>query len=126
MKAFLSIIKYYPDTNREDSFSIGLIIPTIGNFPGEVKISQHRIHRINKAFGLKASMLLKNYFDAISIVDFTYEKLLYLSKYENGSIRFSEPKAVILTDNEHSFNDLYLKLVADKSEQKPHKPASAV
>jgi len=116
MKAFLSIIKYYPDTHREDSFSIGLIIPPIDDFPGEIRISQQRIQRINIAFGLKASILLTNYFESISIVDFTYDKLVYLSKYENGSIRFSEPKAVILNDNKQSFNDLYLKLVADKSE----------
>jgi len=116
MKGHLSIIKYYPDNNRMEGFGVGLIICTDNGEESYIKISNPRIKRINSAFGFKKSKLLELAFEDYLSQNFDIKSLKYLSAYENGNLRFTEPQ-VIVTDNlKNKFEDLYKKYIADYNE----------
>jgi len=120
MKAVLSIIKYYPDTQRDDNFGVGLIIADDSNNFSKVKISNERIKRINKTFGIKKNELMELAVKEYSAQKFNFQNLKYLSAYENGIIRFSYP-GIIVTDNlELKFDELYAKYISDNNENTSH------
>lgn len=113
MKAYYSIIKYFPVPERDDAFSIGLIIICPDNDICFRKISDERIKRVNSAFGVKKSLLVENTVNGIRNHDFSLEEIERLSVYENGVIRYTTPKIVISENIQNTFDDLYLKLVSD-------------
>lgn len=117
MKGYYTIIKYYPDIQKNEGFGIGLILIELS---GEVHIksSTQRINRINSAFGINKSKLLE-----IALKEITKDKgkidlirINYLSKYENGIIRYDVPKVVIADNLSEKFEILYEKFVADYNE----------
>lgn len=113
MKALFSIIKYYPVPERDDAFSIGLIIVCPDNNECIKKISDERVKRINSAFGVKRSLLVENTIIGIKNNVFSKKELEYLSIYENGVVRYTTPQIVVSDDIQKTFDDLYLKLISD-------------
>lgn len=111
MKANISIIQYFPDTNREEGFGIGLILSS-GNL-SLVKVSSERIKRINTAYGLDKSKLIELAIDDITNKTYSAKSLEYLSVYENGNIRYSTPQILETENLEHKFLELYSKYAAD-------------
>lgn len=116
MNGKLSIIKYYPDNNRDEGFGIGLVLISSEFKSSLVKISSDRLKRINSSFGIKKSPLLELSLEEISNKDFDIGQLEYLSVYENGNIRFSKPWTIESENLVVRFSDLYLKYVADYRE----------
>lgn len=113
MKAYFSILKYYPDNNREDGFSIGLILTRSKGADAILKFSNERIRRINNAFGIKKSKLIELTLLDLQSRDFSKESLDYLSVYENGNLRFTKPQIIVSNDLKINFDELYSKYVAD-------------
>ena len=85
MKAHFSILKYYPDNNREDGFSIGLVLTQGKNEGAILKFSTERIE-VNNAFGIKKSKLIEISLLDLQSRDFSKESLDYLAAYENGNL----------------------------------------
>ena len=113
MKAHFSILKYYPDNNREDGFSIGLVLAHNKSEGAFFKFSSERIRRINNAFGIKKSKLIESSLLDLQTRDFSEKSLEYLSVYENGNLRFTKPQIVVSDNIKTKFDDLYSKFVAD-------------
>ena len=88
-KGYLSIVKYYPDTNRDEGFGIGLILISENIEISLKKVSSERIKRINSAYGIKKSSLIDLAVEEIMEKDFNKRILDYNSVYENGNIRYS-------------------------------------
>ncbi|MHB9011835.1 MAG: hypothetical protein ACYC49_06350 [Ignavibacteriaceae bacterium] len=117
MKGYLSIIKYYPDTNRDEGFGIGLILISEDAELSLNKISYDRIKRIDSAYGIKKSSLIDIAVDEITKKPISKKTLDYNSVYENGNIRYSKPQIIDSEDLSKKFNELYLKFVADYYEE---------
>ena len=117
MNGYLSLIKYFPDNSRDDGFGIGLILISEEANLCLKRISNDRLKRINSSFGIKKSLLLGMTIEEILSKSFTYQKLNYLSVYENGNIRYTKPQVVDSKDLYKKFDDLYYKLVADYYEK---------
>ncbi len=117
MKGYLSIIKYYPDNNRDEGFGIGLILISEEGKISLIKFSSERIKRINSAYGIKKSALIDLAVENISLKRFDKKTLDYNSVYENGNIRYSEPQIIDANDLSNKFNELYSKFVADYYEE---------
>lgn len=117
MKAHFSILKYYPDNNREDGFSIGLVLTQGKSGDAILKFSTERIRRINNAFGIKKSKLIEMSLLDLQSRDFSKESLDYLAAYENGNLRFTKPQIVVSDFIKIKFDELYSKYVADYYEE---------
>ncbi|MCK9426892.1 MAG: hypothetical protein M0Q21_12705 [Ignavibacteriaceae bacterium] len=117
MKGYLSIVKYYPDTNRDEGFGIGLIMISEETHFSLAKISTERLKRINTAYGIKKSSLIDLAIDEISTNIFDKKTLDYNTVYENGNIRYSKVQIIECEDLNQKFNELYLKFVADYYEE---------
>lgn len=117
MKTHFSIIKYHPDSNREEGFGIGLILTDAKSAKSYVKFSIDRVKRINSAFGIKRSLLVDLVIKDLEKKDFDFRYLDYLSKYENGTIRYTSPKIVVTTHLMQKFDELYKKFIADIKEK---------
>lgn len=117
MKGYLSIINYYPDTNRDEGFGIGLVLISDEAEISLTKFSSERIKRINSAYGIKKSSLIDLAVENISLKKFDKKALDYSSVYENGNIRYSKPRIIDAPDLSKKFNELYLKFVADYYEE---------
>jgi len=117
MKGYLSIVKYYPDTNRDEGFGIGLILISEETHFSLAKISAERLKRINTAYGIKKSSLIDLAIDEISTNIFDKKTLDYNTVYENGNIRYSKAQIIECEDLNQKFNELYLKFVADYYEE---------
>jgi hypothetical protein len=113
MKGYLSIVKYYPDNNRDEGFGIGLILISEDGKVSLTKFSSERIKRINSAYGIKKSSLIDLAVEAISQTKFDKKILDYNAIYENGNIRYSKPQIIETDDLPKKFDELYLKFVAD-------------
>jgi len=113
---YFSIIKYYPDTVRSEGFGIGLIILNEEDSYYRIKISDERLKRINKIFGIKKSPLLDYILEDLRENHVGFSKLKLLSIYENGVIQFSHPKMISSEDIDERFNYYYDKFVADYNE----------
>jgi len=117
MKGYLSIVKYYPDTNRDEGFGIGLILISEETHFSLAKISAERLKRINTAYGIKKSSLIDLAIDEISTNIFDKKTLDYNTVYENGNLRYSKVQIIECEDLNLKFNELYLKFVADYYEE---------
>lgn len=117
MTGYLSIVKYYPDNNREEGFGIGLILISEDGKLSLAKFSSERIKRINSAYGIKKSSLIDLAVEEISQTKFDKKILDYNAVYENGSIRYSKPQIIETDDLSKKFDELYLKFVADYYEE---------
>jgi len=117
MKGYLSIVKYYPDTNRDEGFGIGLILISEETHFSHAKISAERLKRINTAYGIKKSSLIDLAIDEISTNIFDKKTLDYNTVYENGNLRYSKVQIIECEDLNLKFNELYLKFVADYYEE---------
>ncbi|MDP2302528.1 MAG: hypothetical protein Q8N03_08900 [Ignavibacteria bacterium] len=117
MKGYLSIVKYYPDTNRDEGFGIGLIMISEETHFSLAKISIERLKRINTAYGIKKSSLIDLAIDEISTNSYDKKTLDYYAVYENGNIRYSKTQIIECEDLHQKFNELYLKFVADYYEE---------
>ncbi len=114
MKGYLSIVKYYPDTYRDEGFGIGLILISEDAKISLIRFSQERIiKRINSAYGIKKSSLIEIAVQDIREKKFTKEALDFNSVYENGNIRYSRPQIIETSDLSNKFNELYFKFAAD-------------
>ncbi|MCF8240755.1 MAG: DUF3037 domain-containing protein [Melioribacteraceae bacterium] len=116
MKSYVSIIKYYPDTSREEGFGVGIVVVDSFGKESRVRFSNERIKRINSAFGLKKSKLLGLSIDEYSREKFDKRQLEYLADYTNGSLRFSKPDQFVTDDLNRKFEELYSKYISDYSE----------
>ena len=117
MKGYLSIVKYYPDTNRDEGFGIGLILISENIEISLKKVSSERIKRINSAYGIKKSSLIDLAVEEIMEKDFNKKILDYNSVYENGNIRYSKPQIIESNDLYKKFEELYNKFAADYYEE---------
>jgi hypothetical protein len=117
MKGYLSIIKYYPDNNRDEGFGIGLILISEDGVFSKIKTSTERYKRINSAFGKKKSYLIDFSINEFSKKNYNKCLLDYLSVYENGNLRFTKPQTIISDDLISEFDPLYSKYIADYSEK---------
>lgn len=117
MKGHLSIVKYYPDNNRDEGFGIGLILISEDGKVSLTKFSSERIKRINSAYGIKKSSLIDLAVEEISQTKFDKKILDYNAVYENGNIRYSIPQIIETDDLSKKFDELYLKFVADYYEE---------
>lgn len=117
MKAHFSIIKYHPDTKREEGFGIGLILTDTNSAKNYVRFSRERVKRINSAFGIKKSLLVDMAIKDLEKKDFDFRYLDYLSRYENGTIRYTTPKIVKTPNLKQKFDELYEKFIADLKEK---------
>lgn len=117
MKGYFTIIKYYPDNNRDEGFGIGLILISEDAEISFSKISSERIRRINSAYGIKKSSLIDLVLKNISQKKFDKKFLEYLSIYENGNIRYSKPQMIDTEDLSKKFDELYVQIVADYYEE---------
>jgi hypothetical protein len=118
MYGYFSIIKYYPDTNRDEGFGVGIILLDATNQVIDFKVSNERIKRINTAFGINKSFLVDFSVNQTDFKAFDKMKLDYLAVYENGSVRFTKPALMESEDIKHKFIDLYYKYVADYDEDR--------
>ncbi len=117
METFISLIKYYPDNSREEFFGIGLIMFDEISLKSKIKFSEERIKRINKFYNIQSDVLINQTIKSYKNKSFNYKELHYLSNYENGTIRFSEPRKVIIDNFEEKFDFYYNLLVADLKEK---------
>lgn len=117
MKGYLSIVKYYPDTNRDEGFGIGLILISEETHFSLAKISAERLKRINTAYGIKKSLLIELAIEEISTKTYDKKTLDYNAVYANGNIRYSKTQIIECEDLNQKFNELYLKFVADYYEE---------
>ena len=117
MKNYLSIVKYYPDTNRDEGFGIGLILISEETSQSIARISSERLRRINSAYGIKKSALIEFALDEIAKKSYDKKTLDYNAVYENGNIRYSKPQIIDSDDLLKKFDELYLKFVADYYEE---------
>ena len=131
MKTYFTTVKYAPNPDREEFFGIGLIMVSPESGAVRVRFSQERVARINRALGIDKSSLLESTMHqaeglAKSGESVDVKHLEYLSVYENGVIRYSAPKSLVIAhDNpnesadamlDQRFDRLYHKLIADKKE----------
>jgi hypothetical protein len=116
MQGFYTVVKYFPDINREEGFGVGLILTNSKTSESFVKFSKERIRRINSAFDIVKSKLIELLITELEKKNFTQEYIDYLSKYENGTIRYTSPKIIVAEDFKHKFDELYLRLIADYKE----------
>lgn len=116
MKSFVSIIKYYPDTSREEGFGVGIVVVDSSGKESKVRFSNERIKRINSAFGLKKSKLLDLSINEYSREKFNKGQLEYLANYTHGSLRFSKPDQFVTDELNRKFEELYSKYISDYSE----------
>ena len=139
MKNWFTTVQYAPNPDREEYFGIGLMMvsPEIGT--AQVRFSRERVNRINRVFGIDKSSLLESAMrqaegfvksqDALDV-----KHLEYLSVYENGVIRYTAPKPLVIAhDNpeesaadlvEQRFNRFYHKLIDDKQEKRTNSSGS--
>jgi len=117
MKGYLSIIKYYPDINRDEGFGIGLILISEDAKINLKKFSSDRLRRIYSAYGLKKSDLIEFSIENINKMLIDKKTLEYHSIYENGNLRFTNPQIIETDDFEKKFKELYFKFVADYYEE---------
>lgn len=113
MKGYISIVKYYPDTNRDEGFGIGLVLISEEADISLNRVSTERLKRINSAYGIKKSSLIDLAVEEITQKLFNKKILDYNSVYENGNIRYSKPQIIDSDDLSKKFDELYLKFVAD-------------
>lgn len=117
MKGFYSIIKYYPDINRDEGFGIGLHLISEDHSFNKFQFSEKRIKRINSAYNLKKSFLLNTTLNDFKQTALDKKTIDYLSVYSNGMIRFSKPQIIVTESFEEKFPFLYKKFIADYSEE---------
>jgi hypothetical protein len=116
MNGYISIIKYYPDNNRDEGFGVGIILISEEITMPLVRISKERLKRINSAFGLKKSILIESTIEEILSTSYDKSKLDYLSVYENGNLRYTKPQIIDSDNLIGKFEDLYIKLIAEDRE----------
>lgn len=114
MRINYSVIKYAPNPDQEDSFSVGLIFST----PEEsiMRFSGDKISKINQILGRYGSTFAE---DSLKVLEttktLTFEQLDWLSRNENGIIRFTRPRLIYIADVKDTLNDkfetLYQKLI---------------
>ena len=139
MKTWFTTVKYAPNPDREEYFGIGLIMVSPESGAVKVRFSRERVNLINRALGIEKSSLLESAMrqaegfvksqDALDV-----KHLEYLSVYENGVIRYTAPKPLVIAhDNpdesaadlvEQRFNRLYHKLIDDKQEKRTNSSRS--
>ena len=132
MKTYFTTVKYAPNPDRDEFFGIGLIMVSPESGAVKVRFSRERVTRINRALGIDKSSLLESAIQqteglAKSRESVDVKHLEYLSVYENGVIRYTAPKQLVIAhDNpdesaddllEQRFDRLYNKLIADKQEK---------
>lgn len=124
MKGYLSIVKYYPDTNRDEGFGIGIILISeeTNLSTGQAgislrKISSDRLKRINSAYGVKKSQLIEMVIEEVNTNTYDKKTLDYLSIYENGNLRYSKPQIIECENLIERFDELYFKFAADYYEE---------
>jgi len=122
MNGYISIVKYYPDNNRDEGFGIGIILISEDLSSSLVRISHERLKRINSAFGIKKSELIESTMEEISSKSYDKKTLDYLSVYENGNIRYTKPQIIDSSNLTKKFDDLYFKLIADYFEENTLNP----
>ncbi|MBX7046224.1 MAG: hypothetical protein K1X86_10335 [Ignavibacteria bacterium] len=98
-----------------DSICIGLIFSDNISNSFLIDYSIKKIDKVNKIFGIKKSNLIKNYLHDLKINGITHKKLLYLSDYENGSLRFTKPEKFNIDDLQSDFKQMYSRYVNDIS-----------
>ncbi len=125
METYISIIKYYPFNIREEFFGIGIIMCDDEMSISRFKFSDDRIKRINSFFGIKKSLILNETINNLKDKIFKYNDLSYLSKYENGTIRFSVPKKLNIDNFDEKFNFYFNLYTADSKEQESAEKSSA-
>lgn len=116
MKGFYSIIKYYPDINRDEGFGIGLHLISEDQSFNKIQFSEKRIKRINNAYNLKKTFLLESTLNDFKQTLLDKNKIDYLSVYSNGMIRFTKPQIIVTESFDEKFPLLYNKFIADYSE----------
>lgn len=122
MKGYFSIVKYYPSSLIEDGFSIGLIVVSDDKSGFLFKVSTERINRIKKAYGVKQSELLEFAIEELKNSKLDYNKLKFRSIYENGILRYTEPKPFVYTDINIEFNKLFELLVLGEDKDETSQP----
>ena len=117
MRINYSIIKYAPNPDQEDSFSVGLIFST----PEEtiMQFSRDKINKINWVLGKYGSTFAEDSLEGLEKArNITFEQLDALSRNENGIIRFTRPRVIYIADTaeakdilSNKFETLYQKLI---------------
>jgi hypothetical protein len=119
----LSIIRYAPIAERDEHFAVGLAMLCEDLGWAKVKFSEDRIRRLNRAFGVSKSGLLESLMEAqTKQPPKTQSELSYLSRYENGIVRYDAPKPIVTDDFEKTFEQFYQKWIADELEQEAIEP----
>jgi hypothetical protein len=117
MGTYISIIKYYPMNTREEFFGIGIIMFDEKKKVSKYKISEDRIKRINRFYGVDKSIIIEETINNFKDKEFNHNVLNYLSKYENGTIRFSHPKLLNIGNMDEKFDEYFNIYIADNKEQ---------
>lgn len=119
----LSIIRYAPIPERDEHFAVGLLMICEDLGWAKVKFSDARIRRLNRAFGVSTSALLDTLMESQTEQPPKIQsELSYLSRYENGMIRYDAPKPIVTDNFEETFEQLYQKWIADELEQEAIEP----
>lgn len=113
MGTYISIIKYYPLNTREEFFGIGIIMFDEKKKESRYKISEERIKRINKFYSVDKSIIITETINNFKDKKFNHNVLNYLSKYENGTIRFSHPKLLNIGSIDEKFDEYYSIYIED-------------
>lgn len=131
MKTWFTTVKYAPNPDREEYFGIGLIMVSPESGAVKVRFSRERVKRINHALGITKSSLFESAMQqaeglAKSSEPLDVKHLEYLSVYENGVIRYTFPKPLVIAQEspdvsdaelmDQRFDRLYQKLISDKLE----------
>ncbi|MCU0427395.1 MAG: DUF3037 domain-containing protein [Candidatus Kapabacteria bacterium] len=126
MNTFISLIQFCPDLARSDVFTVGMIFRSDAHEYYRVEVSESRLKRICRAFGIKDRLLLDAAISGIKQQRYDVAYLQYLHAYENGIIRYTLPKPVATDVPQETFTQLYKIYVADSDELTPHKTAQRV